>query len=106
MATGPEDLGSEEVLEMMFWYGSHWVFWQAALMWIGTIAFWGLIVWAIWALIDNLSRKSEDERRGDDALRILDRRLAKGEIDPDEYRRLRELLAHDDRTPVGTRVGR
>jgi len=91
---------------MMFWYGSHWVFWQAALMWIGMIAFWGLVVWAIWALINDLSKKARDERRGGDALGILDQRLARGEIDPNEYRRLRELLAQNDRAPVGAESGR
>ena len=25
---------------MMFWYGGHWAFWQAGLMWVGMIAFW------------------------------------------------------------------
>ena len=74
----------------MFWYGSHWVFWQAAVMWLGMVAFWGLVIWAVYALIT--SARGPAAPRSNDALRILDERLARGEIDPDEYRRLRELL--------------
>lgn len=29
---------------MMFWYGAHWAFWQTGLMWVGMIAFWGLLI--------------------------------------------------------------
>ena len=36
---------------MMFWYGGHWAFWQAGLMWVGMIAFWGLLIWGVYALI-------------------------------------------------------
>jgi putative membrane protein len=87
---------------MMFWYGSHWVFWQAALMWIGMIIFWGLLVWGIYALFTSSRRSGSGGDRGggpggaghqpDSAQRILDERLARGEIDADEYRRLRELI--------------
>ena len=85
---------------MIFWYGSHWVFWQAALMWIGMIIFWGLVIWGIYAIVTSYRRSGGGEGaagagqgpRGDGALRILDERLARGEIDADEYRRLRELI--------------
>ena len=36
---------------MMFWYGAHWAFWQAGLMWVAMIAFWGLLIWGVYALI-------------------------------------------------------
>ncbi|MDA8320527.1 MAG: SHOCT domain-containing protein [Actinomycetota bacterium] len=95
---------------MMFWYGSHWVFWQAALMWIGMIIFWGLLIWGIYALVTSSRRSGSGGDRGgapggyaqggpggaghqsDSALRILDERLARGEIDAAEYRRLRDLI--------------
>jgi len=89
---------------MMFWYGSHLVLWQAALMWIGMIAFWGLLAWAVYALIISATRRPE--HRNDEARRILDQRLAKGEIDAEEYRHRRDLINQDDRTPVGTGAGR
>ena len=87
---------------MMFWYGSHWAFWQVALMWVVMIAFWGLIIWAVWALVTSVTRRPDHDQRGDDARRILDERLARGEIDADEYRRLRDLLAGEERTQVGS----
>lgn len=80
---------------MMLWYGSHLVFWQVALMWVGMIAFWGLIVWALYALISSASRRPGDEDHGREARRILDQRLAKGEIDVEEYQRLRETIGAD-----------
>jgi hypothetical protein len=42
---------------MMLWYGGHWAFWQASLMWLGMIVFWGLLVWAIYALVTAATRK-------------------------------------------------
>lgn len=104
---------------MMFWYGSHWVFWQAALMWIGMIIFWGLLIWGVYALITGYRRagagpgapRADGERTGGDAagqhrpdaaLRILDERLAEGAIDDAEYRRLRELILSGRRNePAG-----
>lgn len=90
-----------EVLIMMFWYGSHLAFWEVALMWVGMIAFWALIIWAVWVLITAVTRRSDRAERNDDARHILDQRLARGEIDADEYRRLRELLEDDQRSHVG-----
>jgi putative membrane protein len=86
---------------MMFWNGGHWVFWQVALMWVGMLAFWGLIVWAFYAVFTGTSNRPDHEHRSDEARRILDQRLARGEIDTEEYRRLRELITQEDRTPVG-----
>lgn len=88
---------------MMFWYGSHWVFWQMALMWVGMIAFWALIIWAVWGLVTNATRGvSGEQPPAANARRILEERLAKGEIDVEEYQRLREALSADDhQTPVG-----
>ena len=92
---------------MMFWNGGGWPFWEVALMWVGMIAFWGLLIWAIYALITRATWRPGTEARGeehsgDDTRRILDERLARGEIDTDEYRRLRDVLASgDDRSPAG-----
>ncbi len=86
---------------MMFWYGSHLVFWQVALMWVAMTAFWGLIVWALYALIASATRGPEHEDHGREAGRILDQRLAKGEIDVEEYQRLREAIDGGERTSMG-----
>jgi putative membrane protein len=87
---------------MMFWYCGHWAFWEVALMWVGMITFSGLIIWVVSVLVTNARRGPENDLRGDDARRILDQRLARAEIDAEEYRRLRELLAGEERTPVGS----
>jgi putative membrane protein len=89
---------------MMFWYGEHWAWWQGGLMWVGMLVFWGLLIWGAYALITNLTRKQSDTGHGnDDAMRILDQRLARGEIDADEYQRLRDLItASDHQSPAGT----
>jgi putative membrane protein len=87
---------------MMFWYGGHWAWWQGGLMWLGMIVFWGLLIWGAYALITNLTRKPGIPD-SDDALRILDQRLARGEIGVDEYQRLRDLITTSDHhTPAGT----
>lgn len=98
---------------MMFWYGGGgWAFWQVALMWVGMAAFWGLLIWAVYALVTGASRRAGQtehggEHRSGDAWRILDERLARGEIDTSEYQRLRDVLASGDgRSPAGTGSGR
>jgi putative membrane protein len=89
-----------EMVAMMFWYGGHWAFWQAGMMWAGTIVFWGLLIWGAYALVRGATRRP-GRADHNDARRILDRRLASGEIDAGEYRRLRDLISGeeiDDRT--------
>jgi putative membrane protein len=94
----------------MMWYwggGVHW--WGWLLGTIAMIAFWALIIWAIWYWIVTASRRPPDhQQRDDDAKRILDERLARGEIDTDEYRRLLAVIrgesigAGNEHSPVGT----
>jgi putative membrane protein len=88
--------GREEMITMMFWYGSSWAWWQAGLMWLAMIAFWALLIWAIYALVTGITRRPDKEAPGGqqpaDARRILDERLARGEIDTTEYQRLRDVL--------------
>jgi putative membrane protein len=85
------------MITMMFWNGGGWAWWQAGLMWLAMIAFWALLIWAIYALITSVTRRQDqpepDERRQPgDARRILDERLARGEIGTEEYRRLLDVL--------------
>ena len=54
----------------MFWYGNAgWAFWQIALMWAVMIAFWDLLIWAVYALITNVTRKPGTGPAGDGARR-------------------------------------
>jgi putative membrane protein len=75
-------------------YGGGWSVWEMALMWIAMITFAGLLVWGIYALAGGSRRRSYELGEGaGDPVRILDERLARGEIDADEYAQLREALA-------------
>ncbi len=92
---------------MMVW-DSGWAWWQAGLMWLAMIAFWALLIWLIYALVTGAIGRGrqperDEERRGDDARRILDERLARGDIDLEEYRRLRDVI--EGRTDTGTGAG-
>jgi putative membrane protein len=78
---------------MMFGYGSGWPFWEVGLMWVGMVAFWGLLIWAVYALVSSATRKPDGRPDGDAAARILDERLAKGEIDAAEYQHLKDVMA-------------
>jgi putative membrane protein len=77
---------------MMLGYGGGWPFWEVALMWVAMIAFWGLVIWAVHALITT-ARTPDAGHRGQDPRQILDQRLARGEIDTPEYQRLRDLIS-------------
>lgn len=91
---------------MMFGYGASWPFWEVGLMWVGMIAFWGFLIWAVYALITSATRKPDTGHRGGDPRRILDERLARGEIDTAEYQRLRDLIAASDQQTPAAAGGR
>lgn len=78
----------------MMWYwggGVHWWAWLVGALVM--VAFWVMVIWLAWYVISGVRGPGPDhDRRGDGAKRILDERLARGEIDADEYRRLRDLL--------------
>ncbi|MBF6557517.1 MAG: SHOCT domain-containing protein [Acidimicrobiales bacterium] len=89
---------------MMFGHGSGWAWWQVLVMWVGIVGFWALIVWAVYALDSSVTRRPDHEPRADrddGPRRILDERLANGDIDTEEYRRLRDLSGAGDPTLVG-----
>src|SRR5215469_13745591 len=69
----------EGVIAMMFWYGGHWAFWQVGLMWVGMLVFWGLLIWAIYALVTNSTRRPPRDDDGGEARRILAIDLAAGQ---------------------------
>lgn len=82
---------------MLFWYGVGWVWWPVGLTWLLRIAFWALIILAIHTLLTGITRKPDQaapggQRQPRDERRILDERLARGEIDAKEYQRLRDAL--------------
>jgi uncharacterized membrane protein len=82
------------VMMFGYGYGSGWSASEIAFMWIVVIIFVGLLIWGTYALAGGSRRRSGELGKGaGDPVRILDERLARGEIDADEYAQLREALA-------------
>jgi putative membrane protein len=81
----------------MWWYGDHggWGGW--VLMSLAMLAFWSLLIAAIVVIVkawrgDGAANPGGSTTKSEDALVVLDRRFARGEIDADEYAARRELL--------------
>jgi putative membrane protein len=81
---------------MMFWYGNGMGGWGYALMALSMIAFWGLVIIAIVALVQYLARGAQPlshfagQRPTPEEL--LAERFAGGEIDEQEYRQRLDML--------------
>lgn len=61
--------------------------------WTMMAGFWGLvIVLIIWAVRSATTAKTQSQADGGNALQTLDERLARGDIDPDEYKERRAIL--------------
>jgi putative membrane protein len=93
----PWSVCTKEVIVMMVWFGSHWTFWQSSLMSIAILVFWALVIWAIYVFVTSGPPRTRNRDDGADARHILDQRLARGEIDAEEYRRLRDLIDAEGR---------
>jgi putative membrane protein len=83
------------MVTMMWWNGgAGWAGWL--LMSVGMFAFWFLVIIAIRALLPGVGDDGANRRRGgpeaQDALYLLDGRLARGEMNVQEYRARRDLL--------------
>jgi len=80
------------------WYDTGWSPGAWIAMVLTMLAFWGLVAALVVYAIRNLGHRPADDAGTtptDQARRILDERLARGEIDADEYNHRREVL----RTP-------
>ncbi|ROQ26336.1 putative membrane protein [Streptomyces sp. PanSC19] len=80
---------------MMFWYGDGMNGWGWFAMSAGTVLFWGLLITGAVMFFRSLDRAAERPRgsgTAPSAERILGERLARGEIDEEEYRRRLTVL--------------
>lgn len=75
---------------MMFWYGDGMNGWAWFAMSAGMVLFWGLLITVVVMLFRTLDRAADrpsEFRPATPAEQILGERLARGEIDDEEYRR-------------------
>jgi putative membrane protein len=93
---------------MMWYWGAGFPWWGWLIGLFAMVLFWGVVIWAVFSLVTALGRRPDEDRRrrGRDAMAILDERLARGEIDAEEYRRLRAVLRGEDLEADGGRGGR
>ncbi len=83
---------------MMYgWHNGGWGWGAWLAMGLMMVVFWGSIVALVIVLLRSSGHHHDNPPQGvprpsDDALRILDERFARGEIDADEYTRRRDLL--------------
>jgi putative membrane protein len=87
---------------MMWGYGGHWSSWQVILSWIGMIAFWAVLLWLVYFVVTRAIGRSDSATLQESARQILDARLARGEIDTDEYHRLRNAMTTSSEQIVKT----
>lgn len=69
--------------------------WGAGFGWIWMLVFWAVVIGGVvWAVTQLSTRNGTPGRDGSsDARSILEGRFARGELDEDEYRRIRDELS-------------
>jgi putative membrane protein len=81
---------------MMWWYGPGMGGWSLALMTVGMVLFWALIIFGLFAVVRSLQtaggRPPEVRATPEE---LLAERFARGEIDEQEYRRRLATLRGD-----------
>ena len=73
----------------MMWHSS-WSAAQWLVMGIGMLVFWSVVVAGVWWLV---AGRRDTAAPGAQARQLLDERLARGDITPEEYRTRRDLLS-------------
>jgi putative membrane protein len=68
--------------------------WWMVFGWVWMVIFWGLIIWAVFAVVTRLSHGPTDRTPHDEgtALEILERRYARGELTAEEFEEMRRRL--------------
>ena len=77
---------------MGHWMGYEMVWWMWALMILGTLGLWALVIVVVRGMFQGKPAETPPPRASSDPVRLLDDRLARGDINPDEYQRARNLL--------------
>lgn len=77
---------------MMFWYGDGMSGWGYALMSVGMVVFWALVIAAVVALVRYLGGSQQPSGSRPTPEQVLAERFARGDIDDEEYRQRQEAL--------------
>ena len=85
---------------MMWWYGNGVSGWGMALMIIGTVLLWVVIILGVVALMRHLTAGSRTTEHRPTPERLLAERFARGEIDEQEYHQRLDTLGQRYRTHV------
>jgi putative membrane protein len=81
---------------MMWQMHDGWGWWMV-LGWVWMVVFWGLIVWAVSAIITRLAGSRGAQQPDEpDALAILERRYARGELTSEQFEEMRSRLQQHD----------
>jgi len=85
---------------MMWWYGSGISGWGMAVMMIGNVLFWAVVILAGVALVRYLTVGNRTVGPWPAPEELLAERFARGEIDEQEYRTRLDTLTHEFRARV------
>ncbi len=81
----------------MFWYGPGMAGWGYALMTIGMVLFWALVIFGVVALVRSFTRVDQPTTTRSTPEQLLAERFARGEIDEHEYHQRLEVLRNGSR---------
>jgi uncharacterized membrane protein len=81
----------------MFWDGAHSFAWQIVLMEVGMLAFFGVVIWLGVVALKTAGGNTPLTKSPEGTKEILDRRLARGEIDVHAYDDLRAEMDHEQK---------
>ena len=84
----------------MMWYGNGMGGWGFALMMVGNVLFWAVVILAGVALIRYLAAGNRTTGIRPTPKELLAERFARGEIDEQEYRTRLDTLTHERRPRV------
>ena len=82
----------------MWWAHEGWGWGAWSVMMLGSVAFWGLLIWAVVALVRGGDARPEPQA---DQEQIVAARFAAGDIDEDEYLRRLDALRSAANTGPG-----
>ena len=85
---------------MMWWYGSGMSGWGYALMTLGMVLFWALVIFGVIALVRFLARNDRPTAARPTPEQLLAERFARGEIDEHDYHQRLDTLRDRPRPAI------